>query len=161
MKYSGRHDRGFTMIEIIIVLLLICIIGVAVTIPSVYSTSDYNLTSQTEVIKSHLRYAQARAMNTDVVWGINFSTPTSYFLFKESPTEVNKMFLPGENSNTISPIPGGIIVTTGTVYFDSWGMPYNVAPSPSANSITINIPVSLGGSPPETIIITKNTGFIP
>ena len=158
MGHPRIQDNGFTIIEAIAVLLIIGVIGSVVLISWIYSTSVYDLTSQTEVIKSHLRYAQARAMNTNAVWGIDFATPTSYFLFKESPA--NKALLPGEDSDTISPIPGEINVTTGTVYFDSRGKPYTAAP-PSVESSTINITTSLGENPPETITITQNTGFIP
>jgi len=159
MKYSGKHDRGFTMIEIVIVLLVISIIGAAVTISGVYSTSDYNLTSQTEVIKGHLRYAQARAMNTDVAWGIEFSGSTTYFLFKNGNIG-DKVVLPAETSDSVT-LPDGMTITVATVSFDSWGKPYTDAPAtlPAANDI--NIIVTYNGSESETIVITKNTGFIP
>ena len=160
MKYSGKHDRGFTMVEIVLVLLVICIIGAAVTISSVYSTSDYNLISQTEVIKSHLRYAQARAMNTDVVWGIHFNSNNTYKLFKYD-TSLTYMFLPGETSDSVT-LPDGMTITVATVSFDSWGKPYTDAPAtppPAANDI--NIIVTYNESESETIIITRNTGFIP
>jgi len=90
------------MIEIIAVLLVISIIGAAAMISGVYSTSDYDLTSQADILESQLRYAQARAMNSDVVWGIEFSSTTTYSLFKYD-ADSGKVFvdLPGENSSTV------------------------------------------------------------
>ena len=153
------------MIEIIAVLLVISIIGAAAMISGVYSTSDYDLVSQTEVIKSHLRYAQARAMNTDVAWGIEFSSTTTtitYSLFKNDGNTSVKVVLPGESSDTITLEDMTLSPSGATVYvsFDSWGKPYTDAsatPPPAANDI--NIIVTYNES--ETIVITKNTGFIP
>ena len=164
MKYSGKHDRGFTMIEIVIVLLLICIIGAAVTISSVYSTSDYNLVSQTEVIKSHLRYAQARAMNADVVWGIHFNDNNTYKLFKYD-TSLTYVSMPGESSNTVTLEDITLSPNGDNVYvsFDSWGKPYTDAAAQTAQAEAggwRDVSVSLGGDT-ETISIRNNTGFIP
>jgi len=150
------------MIEIVIVLLVISIIGAAVTISGVYSTSDYNLTSQTEVIKGHLRYAQARAMNTDVAWGIHFNGNNTYKLFKYD-TSLTYMSVLGESSDTITLEDMTLSPNGDAVYvsFDSWGKPYTDAPAtlPAANDI--NIIVRYNESESETIVITKNTGFIP
>ena len=155
-----RNQKGFTLIEIVVVLLIICIIGAAVTISSFHPTSDYNLVSQTEMIKSHLRYAQARAMNTDVVWGIEFSSSTTYSLFKNG-NNADKVVLPAETSDSVT-LPDGMTMTVATVSFDSWGKPYTNASatgSPAANDI--NVTVTYNESESEIIVITRNTGFIP
>ena len=67
--------------------------------------------------------------------------------------EVSVSF-PGEESDPVA-LPDGMIVSPVVVYFDSWGKPYNVVPSPSAESITITVTIDT-----EAITITKNTGFI-
>lgn len=164
MRHSGKDDRGFTMIEIVLVLLIICIIGAAVTISSVYSTSDYNLVLQTEVIKSHLRYAQARAMNTDVAWGIHFNGNNTYKLFKYD-TSLTYVSVPGENSDTITLEDMTLSPNGANVYvsFNSWGKPYTDAPAQTAQAEAggwRDISVSFGGDT-ETISIRNNTGFIP
>ncbi len=154
------------MIEIIAVLIVIAILGTTAMISGVYSTSDYDLTSQTAIIKGHLRYAQARAMNTDIVWGIDFSGKT-YSLFKYTGGSKTLVDLPGEDAPTVvfvddRGIPTGMTVNVATVSFDSWGKPYTDAsatPPPAANDI--NIIVTYNETKSETIMITKNTGFIP
>ncbi|MBN2568954.1 MAG: type II secretion system protein [Deltaproteobacteria bacterium] len=155
MRHSGKHDRGFTLIEIVAVLIVIGIIGTAVTISSVYSTSANNLAAQVEVIKGHLRYAQARAMSSDAIWGINFSSDT-YFLFKNGNIN-DTVFLPAETSDSVT-LPAGMTITVATVSFDSWGKPYTDAAATAQGGADIS--VSLGGTS-ETISITNNTGFIP
>ena len=80
MKRTVRQSAdqsGFTMIEIIAVLLIIGILS-AVAITRFYGTSAADLASQLEVVKSHLRYAQTRAMNTNSCWGINFASSITY-----------------------------------------------------------------------------------
>jgi MSHA pilin protein MshC len=158
-----RNHKGFTLIEIVVVLLIICIIGAAVTISSFYSTSDYNLVSQTEMIKSHLRYAQARAMNTNVPWGIHFNGNNTYKLFKYDAS-LTYVSVPGESSDTVTLEDMALSPNGATVYvsFDSLGKPYTNAlatGSPVANNI--NITVRYNESELETIVITRNTGFIP
>ena len=147
---QSNGQGGFTMIEIIAVLLIIGILS-AVALTRFYGTSAADLASQLEVVKSHLRYAQTRAMNTDSVWGINLNSTTTYYLFKGIGS-TTPILIPGENSATvdlnakkskltISPPTGG------GVAFDSHG-------SPGLSTITI---ATSGGS----ITVTQNTGFIP
>jgi len=159
MRYFRKNNKGFTLIEIIIVLLLVCIIGAVILISGVYSTSGDDLPSQTEVIKGHLRYAQTRAMNANTIWGIKFfmnENRSYYYLFQldESNNETS-VVLPGEEASPVA-LPEGMVVSAGTVYFDDWGKPYNAVPSPSATSSTIIVTVDTAA-----ITITKNTGFIP
>jgi len=153
MKLTGirrKNRNGFTLIEVIAVLLIIGIVS-AVVMTRMMDTSNSDLSSQVEVIKSHLRYAQIRAMNTDSVWGINFPSTTTYYLFQGTNTGT-AVPLPGEDNAivdlttkksklTITPPTGGMVT------FDSYGSP---------GSATIPI-VTNGG----TITVTKNTGFIP
>jgi prepilin-type N-terminal cleavage/methylation domain-containing protein len=163
--------RGFTLIEIIVVLLLICVAGTAVVMSSVYSPSEYDLTSQMEVTKSHLRYAQARAMNTNLVWGIDLFTgeATSYYqLFKYDPTSDTKtnMVLPGNDPNNPGPVYFSDGIKIGAdmmVSFDTWGKPYV-----DAKALTVQnegggwriISLSRSGTNVD-IRIRNNTGFIP
>ena len=170
MKHFKKNSRGFTMIEIIAVLLVISIIGAAAMISGVYSTSDYDLTSQTDILESQLRYAQARAMNSDVVWGIEFSSTTTYSLFKYD-ADSGKVFvdLPGENSSTVvfqddNGTPTGMTVTGGIIVsFDSWGRPYTGEPAAqtlqSEDDGWRTITLSYKGDT-ESIRVTNNTGFI-
>lgn len=148
------RQSGFTMIEIIAILLLISIIG-AIAV-SRYMTSDTDLITQTEIIKAHIRYAQSRAMNTNSVWGIRLEG-SQYYLFDNGSTD-NKVKLPGEDSDTLS-MSSGISVTTATIAFDDWGKPYTDAAATTAQVGDLTITVT-GSSGTKSIIITQNTGFI-
>lgn len=143
------------MIEIIAVLIILGIIS-AVAVSRISSTDIYTLKSQTDVIKGHLRYAQLLAMNSDSVWGINFPSSTTYSLFRNGNTGSTVTLL-GEDSDIVT-LPSGVAVSTGTVSFNDWGSPYENATA-TAPSTDITITVTYNGT--ESILITKNTGYIP
>ena len=133
------------MIEIIAILTIISIITV-VAISKLSSTTSYNLISETDIIKNHLRYAQLRTMSDDVSWGIIFSS-NSYTLLKNGITATTN--LPNESSPTHN-LQSTVSITSGagsTISFDNRG-------SPGITDKTI----TLSGS--QTITVTKNTGFI-
>ncbi|MDB2374636.1 type II secretion system GspH family protein [Psychrosphaera haliotis] len=60
-KTNTSHTRGFTLIELIVVILLIAVLGVT-ALPKLQGTSDYTLTSQRDQLISLLRTVQMRAM---------------------------------------------------------------------------------------------------
>lgn len=150
---------GFTMIEVVAVLIILGILA-AVAISRIPNLREYDVASEAGIVKSHLRYAHSRAMNTSSVWGINFSTSTTYSLFKDGNTS-NKVRLPGEGSVDRT-LPSGITLSpTGIVVsFDSWGAPYQDAGGTNAQSGNRSITLSAGGSS-ESITITQKTGYIP
>ncbi len=146
LKNKSRfHNSGFTMIEIIAIMTIISIITV-VAISKLSSTTSYNLISETDIVKNHLRYAQLRAMSDDVPWGILFSS-NSYTLLKNGITATTN--LPNESS-PMHNLQNGVSITSGagsTISFDNWG-------SPGITDNTIIL------SDSQTITVTKNTGFI-
>jgi len=141
---DGR--RGFTIIETIAILAILAILS-AIAINRIGSTSTYTLVSETDTLKTHLRYVHFRALSDDVPWGMSF-TGTAYTSLRNGATAPYN--LPNESSATHT-LPAGISVTGPTIAFDEWG-------SPGIANITITL--SSGGET-KTITVTKNTGFIP
>jgi prepilin-type N-terminal cleavage/methylation domain-containing protein len=157
---KGRlgNNRGFTLIEIIAVLVILAIIA-AVVVSRGFSTDTYTLKGTTDVIKTHIRYAQTRAMSTNAVWGINFETTKTYSLFRDGST-ANRVILPGQDSNIVTLPTNGPSVTSGVIVsFDLFGKPYTNAGATALQDAPRTITVSYGGT--ENITIYKNTGFIP
>lgn len=132
-------ERGFTLVEILAVFLVIAVVAASVLFRQ--STGSADLISSADRLKTHLRYAQSRSMNSDVIWGIVFSGGT-YSLTRDITGTLATEPLPGEGTDTVS-LP---VSVTGTVSFDSWGRPAGLS--------TIDI----GG---VNVIITPETGFIP
>jgi prepilin-type N-terminal cleavage/methylation domain-containing protein len=157
-----RCRRGFTTIEVIAVLIIIGVLA-AVIVARYWSTSPYTVRSVAEELKDHLRYAQTRAMNSNVIWGVNFVSTTQYTIFKDGDTS-HTVTPPGVDSNTVSLSSRGAslggIAAGDVVSFDDWGKPYTNAAGTTAQSGTRSITVS-GGGQTATIQITQNTGYIP
>ncbi len=140
---------GFTMIEIIAVLLILGIIAAVVAV-RMSDTSAYDLASQMEVVKAHLRLAQSRAMSSSSPWGINFATSTTYYLFQGSGSTTPVLLL-GEDNATVNLTTKKSALTINSapqrITFDAYG-------SPGTATVTV---ATSGGN----ITVTKNTGFIP
>jgi prepilin-type N-terminal cleavage/methylation domain-containing protein len=156
MKGDGNihiDKRGFSMIEMVIVLIVMAIMA---TFIMMQTTTGNDLIAQSEILKSHLRYAQIKAMNdtddsTPGGWGVHLPNNTSYILYRNNATAND--ILPGETAQTRI-LPTGITVSTtcpnSTCNFDEWG-------SPGATTLTMML---TQGASTSTISITKNTGFV-
>jgi MSHA pilin protein MshC len=143
------NQNGFTLIEIISVLIIIGIVA-AVAMVRATSTRDYDLISQVEAVKAHLRLAQSVAMGLNSPHGIHFDSQTTYYLY--DTTNSAKKLLPGANELTVDLEAKKselqiTAVSRNPVVFDAYG-------SPGTQTITIT---TNGGD----IVITKNTGYIP
>jgi len=156
-------QRGFTMIEMVMVLIVLAIVS-AIVIYRPTATGSNDLFVQTEILKSHLRYAQIKAMNDSPdatnlnIWGISIPNAGSYVLYKNNAQA--SIQLPGESAQTHS-LPTGVTITssTGTTYnFNEYGIPVDTGGSPIGTTQTITLSQ---GADTSAITITKNTGYIP
>jgi len=157
MKRGNKaSDKGFTLIEIIAVLIILGIL-LAFVIVRMNTTSDADLTSQIQVIKNHLRYAQSRAMSTGTIWGVNFSTTTTYYLYDGASPSTPVLFL-GEKDPTVNldDKKSKLTITSApqNIRFNAYGSPVDTSGNLIASTITLT---TNGGN----FQITKNTGFIP
>jgi len=138
------------MIEVVMVLIILVIVS-AIIIYRPTTTGSNHLITQTDILKSHLRYAQTRAMNDTVPWGIQIPNSTSYVLYKNNVQATSQ--LPGETAQTHT-LPALVTITVGvgtTYNFNEWG-------SPGVSTLTITLSQ---GTETNSITITKNTGYIP
>jgi len=160
--FSEEDSRGFTLIEVIAVLVIVGILS-AVVISRTGSMTTYSLVSEADILKTHLRYVQYRAMSDSVTWGMSFTggANSSYSLRIDKAATTSS--LPNENSSTpwTHYLPPGITITTGAgmaIDFNEWGNPVDDAGAPFTENKTI---VLSDGATTQTVIITQNTGFIP
>ena len=157
-----NNKRGYTFFEIMVVLVMVSII--LVIIISRLSTTDVELSAQSEVIKTHLRYAQATAMSTDTVWGLHCDNASTYWLIRDG-SNANLIHLPAEDNDSINLGAAGFSLEAFTLAFDSWGIPYTDASATAGQELTgasaaADITLTHSGNT-KTITITPNTGFVP
>jgi MSHA pilin protein MshC len=161
------NQRGFTLIEIIAVLILAGII-MAVIINRVIGVSDTSKFTQASVVKNHIRYAQSLAMKQAHIYGVK-SDGTHYWLFRtNNPDNTgNQIAFAAENDKKVTLSDKKMTLSSFTLYFDDLGRPYsaytdagNNTPVSSTNplSITVNSVPATGAL---TFNVTPETGFIP
>jgi MSHA pilin protein MshC len=152
-----RFDNsGFTLLELLAVIVVLSIIS-AFAVNRFYF-SDSNLEAQTETIKVYLRYAQARSMNTESVWGIRCNG-TDLWLYRDGDI-TSKILLPGEDGVDVNLAEKGISMAEFTVSFNSWGKPCTDEAGQEEQAENIDLTVG-SDSGSRYITITRNTGFVP
>jgi len=169
---APRHtQRGFTVLEIVVVLVLMSIIT-AVVLGRSITTTEVEVAGQADKIRNHLRYAQSIAMKrSDMVWGIKFSG-SQYWFFSGTNPDTGEVRLPGGEygggSNRIDLDDIGVRaavtgLATGAVFFDDIGKPYTAYTDPTTNTPLAGtgavITISASGIS-RTILITPETGLI-
>jgi len=168
MHVFAKKNRGFTMVEIIVVLVILFIVSAVVM--SRYTTTGVNeLMAETDALKSSLRFAQIQSLKDDTItsgWGIYFPNDASYILYKNgAPAGV---MIPVKDPDPVKDPPpkdthtlqGNVKIISGvgtTIAFNKWGIPIDGSGNPlAATSITLQ-----KGTENSTITVTGNTGFIP
>lgn len=160
MIETESWNKGFTMIEIVVVLVVLFIVS-AVFI-SRYTTADPNeLMAETDALKANLRFAQIRAMsdtlqpNNSSRWELDLNSATSYTLYRRGDGGVRvSVHIPGEvPPSSTHGLSTGVTITSGVgvvIIFDDWG-------SPGASNVSVTLSQ---GTQSRVVSITRNTGFI-
>jgi prepilin-type N-terminal cleavage/methylation domain-containing protein len=149
-----RNNHGFTIIEIVVVMVLISIIATAAFTRSI-TTNDLNLIGRADKIQTHVRYAQSMAMKFNDVWGI-FCNGSRYWLFNgfTGPEITTEIQLPGEINDVVDLTDSGLAIYPFLVYFDHFGKPYSSYSGPETNN-----PVSAGSPLNITITSTEDASL--
>jgi MSHA pilin protein MshC len=154
-RMAGVGHAGFTMIEVVAVLMVIGIMTAVVV--SRYS-NDNHVIPTVESVKSYIRYAQSQAMNSGTVFGIQCSG-RQLSMFRGST--VSLVRLPDADADTIDLSQRDVdTMTDFLVYFDNWGVPYTGAPAVliADNELTTDMVITINGS--YKITIVDGTGYI-
>jgi prepilin-type N-terminal cleavage/methylation domain-containing protein len=154
-----RNNRGFTLVEITVVVVLIGIIAAVLFARSI-STDQINVVGEVDKIRNHIRYAQSMAMKRNEVWVISCDA-TQYWLSDITLTAVK---LPGATTDQISLADLGVSMDAFAVYFDRLGIPYhsyvdkdNNNPITPGNPRTITIST---GTESQILTVSPETGLV-
>ena len=136
--------KGFTFVELIVVILLIGILSVFIA-PRFINDNDFKARGITDEIVMAIRHAQrlsmSRAENHRIV--IN---PTSYTVEKFVASVSTAVRHPDGSTNFSKTLPNNIVTSTVTIEFDGLG-----SPIPN-NLTTINVGIF-------SITVEKETGY--
>lgn len=150
--------RGFTLIELVIVIVVVGIITIAVV--SADWTSGPSLNATVNQIASRIRYAQNLANTRDTPYRLTFGSNNLSLTSSDGVTAVN---FPSSTSNTLA-LPSGYTwvvsgLTNSYLIFNRDGYPY--IDSAIATQLTANatIAVSLDGNT-QTVTISSLTGMV-
>lgn len=159
MDVMLQKNHGFTLLELIIVLIIISTLAVFVMLP--FPASTINLAAQTEQVANDIRYTQSLSMTKGERYRFVKTSSTTYQIVNSSGSPI--LLARGSNTATLST---GITFGTLTnlpnnlIAFDSKGIPYVDTGSPgTALSSNASIPLTTG-SETKTIIITPETGRV-
>ncbi len=170
LSFDFKNINGFSLVEVIVALAIIAIVSTVIISRSGRFSTD--LVSQTEILKTHIRHAQALGMtgaDSNDIFGMRCDT-AFYWMFKGTDPDVNIIMLPDDqryntgNDGKLDLAEKKIAIGTAfTVFFDQRGIPLSDAATniPLVSNLTINVTPAGEVSPTEPIIITQHTGFIP
>lgn len=145
----GALCRGFTLLELISVLLILGIVSSGVILR--YAPGDQSLPAQADLFARTLRHTQAMAMTRGVALTLNTRSSSRYVIsdgaviIRDSANQLQNFVL--EN---------GVTLSTGNLRFDSLGRPLAGADLMSvAQSWTLR-----GESAKVTVQVQPLTGFV-
>ncbi|WP_176630627.1 pilus assembly FimT family protein [Desulfolutivibrio sulfoxidireducens] len=146
---SGPHalpwgHGGFTLVEIIAAVILLGILA-AVAV-AMYDDGNADAVAEAETFKSHLRYAQIRAMGDIHTWTITVGTGS--YTLSTANTSIGTPTLPGESGATHT-LRDGVSASGGSFTFNWRGQP------DAGGSATFTGPSGLG----VTVTVLAGTGF--
>lgn len=146
LNHTNKFHTGFTLVELIVVILLIGILSISIA-PRFFSVSSYESRRAADEVLSAVRHAQQIAMNrsgdiefilsasdytVQVSGGINLRSPDGLVPYK-------RQF-------------DGVSAIASTVRFNALGQPVDATNTPLSN----NTDLSIGST---TIRIEANTGY--
>ncbi len=151
------NNRGFTVIELILVIVILGILA-AIVYPKYQALSSIRVSSAAQTIEADIRYAQSLAVSTPYNYSVVFdSGANSYSISRVdrstgAVTSINHPFKAGTYAvNLGTDYPGVALGSSYTVTFDYLGSPV----TGGGGSVTVS-----SGGYSKTITVQANTGRV-
>ncbi len=153
MTRSSKNNKGFTLIELITIILLLGVLSVVATAKW---PGDMKEDAAVREFKRAIRYAQHQAMTREYIsldaWGLMVNADNSYSILRQvTPVNIpdfTNRFLLGDNAITINDATGG-----DGLWFNGLGEPIS-----SAGAAIGPLTYTVAGS--EDLTVCAQTGFV-
>lgn len=164
----AMHRDGFTLIELVMVILIIAILSTVIITDIINSSSQAKLEGARWKLKSDLSFAQSLAVTQQINHGVIFDPASeTYSVYRQNPSNIVNNPLTGNpftvNYSTDTYFKGLDIVSTsfGSPTTNQVEFNYLGEPSDGTNPLTSDGTVTLGYQGSNvTITVTKNTGKV-
>lgn len=155
----AEKPNGFTAIELLAVIVIAALL--AASFFAYFRQRDNDLQAQTDILKTHIRYTQSRAINTDTRWGLRFETDSRMYWLYRDPDVSTRIALPGQTNEEVNLGEMELDITGSSfnLLFDTWGRPVLTVRTFTDGQLALNL--NRNGTDGDAIIITENTGFVP
>jgi prepilin-type N-terminal cleavage/methylation domain-containing protein len=169
MKIASYQSRGFTLIEILVVVIILGITS-ALIIPSIGSRDDLKAAAGARSVVSDLVYAQNRAIATQAMHYVKFETveerysiltalPSTYVTHPITKGNFITQFEEGAYGDIT--ISGADFDTQKILAFDELGVPYGVTSAGVATALVAEGELTVTcGDVDVTITVEPYTGEI-
>ena len=153
--------NGFSLIELVIVILITSILGVF-TMP-LWTDSSINVGAQADQLAADILYTQSLALTSGQRYYLIRTSGTAYQIRNSAGTPIP---YPGTTKTTITLNTGisfGTLVNlpNNLVAFDGKGIPYTTSTTPGTALASIaQIPLTATGSTTKTVRISPRTGMV-
>lgn len=144
--------NGFTLIELVVVILILTIVS-AVVILRAPSRSSFDLDAWADILVRDIRYTQTLSTSLNQSYRIAFASQR-YAIQDENSQ--NHQHPASDLSYMLLPSGMTLSSTQATVVFDGLGVPRNTSGTALNQITTITLSV---GSEQKTVTITPQTGF--
>ncbi len=164
-RSQQRSERGFTIIELMIVVVILGI-AAAIAVPMVSSASSMQLRSAVNMVAADLEYAKSLSISTGRNYRVAFSTTQNEYEILDPdgasvqhPVTKKERYLVsfGEDARLDQvTIQNAVFGGGSEVRFDYLGTPYSSASALNSNGV---VTLEAGGAT-RTVTVKAVTGFI-
>jgi MSHA pilin protein MshC len=154
-RRGGRRQRGFTLVELVMVLVMLGVLSVF-AVPRMFNRNDFEARGFHDQTLSSLRYAQKTAIAQRRAVCVAFTT-TTVTLTRASVEASNACdtTLPGSRGELVLTAPQNVAFSAAPVafWFDGLGQPLTGVSTPAPRTIQV---VNAG----RTITVEAATGYV-